>query len=58
MMGLMTMADYLQIDEKFSRHIIQAATRVNYASNLAYLHGLETMVSSYLGTCFHISQSS
>ncbi|EHK43940.1 hypothetical protein TRIATDRAFT_127733 [Trichoderma atroviride IMI 206040] len=34
-----------KIDEKFSRHIIQAATRVNYASNLAYLHGLETMVS-------------
>ncbi|CAI6093489.1 unnamed protein product [Clonostachys chloroleuca] len=26
-------------------HIIQAATRVNYASNLAYIHGLETMVS-------------
>ncbi|KAL7797267.1 hypothetical protein V8C37DRAFT_370547 [Trichoderma ceciliae] len=34
-----------KIDERFSRHIIQAATRVNYASNLAYLHGLETMVS-------------
>lgn len=34
-----------KIDEAFSRHIIQAATRVNYASNLAYLHGLEAMVS-------------
>ncbi|KAL6870509.1 Prenylcysteine oxidase [Trichoderma novae-zelandiae] len=34
-----------KIDEAFSRHIIQAATRVNYASNLAYIHGLETMVS-------------
>ncbi|KAL6804189.1 hypothetical protein J3E68DRAFT_392754 [Trichoderma sp. SZMC 28012] len=34
-----------KIDETFSRHIIQAATRVNYASNLAYLHGLEAMVS-------------
>ncbi|KAH6606018.1 prenylcysteine oxidase [Trichoderma cornu-damae] len=34
-----------QINENFSRHIIQAATRVNYASNLAYLHGLEAMVS-------------
>ncbi|KAK4073909.1 Prenylcys_lyase domain-containing protein [Trichoderma simmonsii] len=34
-----------KIDESFSRHIIQAATRVNYASNLAYLHGLEAMVS-------------
>ncbi|PTB61978.1 Prenylcysteine oxidase [Trichoderma citrinoviride] len=33
-----------KIDEAFSRHIIQAATRVNYASNLAYIHGLETMV--------------
>ncbi|KAK5995594.1 Farnesylcysteine lyase-like protein [Cladobotryum mycophilum] len=34
-----------KIDAKFSREIIQAATRVNYASNLAYIHGLETMVS-------------
>lgn len=33
------------IDAKFSRHILQAATRVNYASNLAHIHGLETMVS-------------
>ncbi|KAK0384576.1 hypothetical protein NLU13_8662 [Sarocladium strictum] len=32
-----------KIDKSFSRHIIQAATRVNYASNLAYIHGLETM---------------
>ncbi|KAG9251111.1 Prenylcysteine lyase-domain-containing protein [Emericellopsis atlantica] len=33
------------IDEKFARHIIQAATRVNYASNLAFIHGVEAMVS-------------
>ncbi|KAF6828570.1 prenylcysteine oxidase [Colletotrichum plurivorum] len=33
------------IGELFSQHIIQAATRVNYASNLKYIHGLETMVS-------------
>ncbi|KAI8169593.1 hypothetical protein K4K49_001324 [Colletotrichum sp. SAR 10_70] len=33
------------IGELFSDHIIQAATRVNYASNLKYIHGLETMVS-------------
>ncbi|ROT37954.1 prenylcysteine oxidase [Sodiomyces alkalinus F11] len=34
-----------EISEAFARDIIQAATRVNYASNLAYIHGLETMVS-------------
>ncbi|KAL2211035.1 Prenylcysteine oxidase [Sarocladium strictum] len=34
-----------KINKAFSRHIIQAATRVNYASNLAFIHGLETMVS-------------
>ncbi|KAM0327236.1 hypothetical protein ACHAQA_006371 [Verticillium albo-atrum] len=34
-----------EISEQFSREIIQAATRVNYASNLPYIHGLETMVS-------------
>ncbi|KAL0939724.1 prenylcysteine oxidase [Colletotrichum truncatum] len=34
-----------EIGELFSQHIIQAATRVNYASNLKYIHGLETMVS-------------
>ncbi|KAH7155126.1 hypothetical protein B0J13DRAFT_544830 [Dactylonectria estremocensis] len=33
------------IDGRFGREILQAATRVNYASNLAYIHGLETMVS-------------
>lgn len=33
------------IDARFGRDILQAATRVNYASNLAYIHGLETMVS-------------
>lgn len=34
-----------KINPDFSREIIQAATRVNYASNLAYIHGLEAMVS-------------
>jgi prenylcysteine oxidase/farnesylcysteine lyase len=34
-----------KINPDFSRDIIQAATRVNYASNLAYIHGLEAMVS-------------
>lgn len=32
------------VGELFGREIIQASTRVNYASNLAYIHGLETMV--------------
>ncbi|KAK2004002.1 prenylcysteine oxidase [Colletotrichum falcatum] len=31
--------------ELFAHDIIQAATRVNYASNLKHIHGLETMVS-------------
>ncbi|KAF4508475.1 hypothetical protein G6O67_004846 [Ophiocordyceps sinensis] len=34
-----------KIDPSFARDIIQPATRVNYASNLAYIHGLEAMVS-------------
>ncbi|KAJ1325903.1 prenylcysteine oxidase [Microdochium nivale] len=29
----------------FARDIVQASTRVNYASNLAYIHGLGAMVS-------------
>ncbi|KND89405.1 Frequency clock protein [Tolypocladium ophioglossoides CBS 100239] len=33
------------INVDFSQEVIQPATRVNYASNLAYIHGLETMVS-------------
>ncbi|KAF1843973.1 prenylcysteine oxidase-like protein 1 precursor [Cucurbitaria berberidis CBS 394.84] len=32
------------IGEAFAKEIIQASTRVNYASNLPYIHGLETMV--------------
>jgi prenylcysteine oxidase/farnesylcysteine lyase len=32
------------IGEAFSKEIIQASTRVNYASNLPFIHGLETMV--------------
>lgn len=32
------------IGDAFATEIIQASTRVNYASNLAYIHGLETMV--------------
>jgi prenylcysteine oxidase/farnesylcysteine lyase len=34
----------LQIGAPFSTDIIQASTRVNYGSNLATIHGLETMV--------------
>ncbi|PHH79336.1 hypothetical protein CDD80_5099 [Ophiocordyceps camponoti-rufipedis] len=33
------------IDSEFARHLMQPATRVNYASNLAYIHGVEAMVS-------------
>ncbi|KUI59964.1 Farnesylcysteine lyase [Cytospora mali] len=33
------------ISSAFSHDIIEAATRVNYASNLDYIHGLDTMVS-------------
>ncbi|KAF2129827.1 prenylcysteine oxidase-like protein 1 precursor [Dothidotthia symphoricarpi CBS 119687] len=29
---------------RFAREVVQASTRVNYASNLAHIHGLETMV--------------
>ena len=32
------------IGEAFSKEIIQASTRVNYASNLPFIHGVETMV--------------
>lgn len=32
------------IGEAFAREVVQASTRVNYASNLPYIHGLETMV--------------
>jgi prenylcysteine oxidase/farnesylcysteine lyase len=38
---------YLQangVGEAFAREVVQASTRVNYASNLAHIHGLETMV--------------
>jgi len=33
-----------RIGQLFSREIIQASTRVNYASNLGGIHGLETLV--------------
>lgn len=33
-----------KIGRDFAREIIQASTRVNYAQNLKYIHGLETMV--------------
>lgn len=33
------------VSPEFARDIVQAATRVNYASDLTYLHGLDTMVS-------------
>src|SRR6185437_15340522 len=32
------------VGELFTREIIQASTRVNYASNLGSIHGLETLV--------------
>ncbi|KAK5102014.1 hypothetical protein LTS08_004474 [Lithohypha guttulata] len=32
------------VGERFSREVIQASSRVNYAQNLADFHGLETMV--------------
>ncbi|KAI1080946.1 Prenylcysteine oxidase [Whalleya microplaca] len=34
-----------QLDGPFAHDIVQTSTRVNYASNLAYIHGLGTMVS-------------
>ncbi|KAI1361544.1 prenylcysteine oxidase [Xylaria arbuscula] len=33
------------LDGAFARDIVQASTRVNYASNLEFIHGLETMVA-------------
>lgn len=35
-----------QVDDRFAHDIVQASTRVNYASNLARVHGLDTMVVS------------
>lgn len=32
------------VGERFSRELIQASSRVNYAQNLQHFHGLETMV--------------
>jgi prenylcysteine oxidase/farnesylcysteine lyase len=32
------------VSERFGREIVQASTRVNYASNLGGIHGLETLV--------------
>ncbi|KAK8084551.1 Farnesylcysteine lyase [Apiospora hydei] len=34
-----------KLDGPFAHDIVQAASRVNYMSNLAYIHGLGTMVS-------------
>lgn len=34
-----------KVSDAFSHDIVQASTRVNYASNLARLHGLDTMVA-------------
>ncbi|KAI7238694.1 hypothetical protein KC330_g2343, partial [Hortaea werneckii] len=39
--------EYLQthgVGEKFAREVVQAATRVNYAQNLRWIHGVEAMV--------------
>ncbi|KAK3689385.1 Prenylcysteine lyase-domain-containing protein [Podospora appendiculata] len=33
------------VGEEYAHDIVQASTRVNYASNLAHIHGLDTMVS-------------
>jgi prenylcysteine oxidase/farnesylcysteine lyase len=38
--------DKSQIPDLLSHEFIQALTRVNYASNLAHIHGLETMVAT------------
>ncbi|KAI7363427.1 hypothetical protein KC328_g18912, partial [Hortaea werneckii] len=38
--------EYLQthgVGEKFAREVVQAATRVNYAQNLRWIHGVEAM---------------
>ncbi|TID14437.1 putative prenylcysteine lyase [Venturia nashicola] len=43
----MTGAQYLKekgVGELFSREIVQASTRVNYAQNLGLIHGVEAMV--------------
>ncbi|KAI1324520.1 prenylcysteine oxidase [Xylariaceae sp. FL0255] len=34
-----------KLDNLFAHHIVQASTRVNYASNLEFIHGLGTMVA-------------
>ncbi|KAI2627736.1 prenylcysteine oxidase [Hypoxylon sp. NC1633] len=34
-----------QLDGPFAHDIVQASTRVNYASNMPYIHGLGTMVA-------------
>lgn len=36
-----------KLDGPFAHDIVQASTRVNYASNLQYIHGLGTMVGSH-----------
>ncbi|KAF2743703.1 Prenylcysteine oxidase [Sporormia fimetaria CBS 119925] len=33
-----------KVGDKFAKEVVQASTRVNYASNLGLIHGLETMV--------------
>lgn len=36
----------VQVDALYAHDLVQASTRVNYASNLAQIHGLDTMVGS------------
>ncbi|KAL6709422.1 hypothetical protein ACN47E_001357 [Coniothyrium glycines] len=43
------------IGDAFAQEIIQASTRVNYASNLPYIHGLETMVCMATSGAMQIS---
>lgn len=38
-------ANHHQIDDLYAHDIVQASTRVNYASNLGRIHGLDTMVA-------------
>lgn len=41
-----------KINPDFVRDLMQSATRVNYASNMAYIHGLEAMVSLFCYNTF------
>lgn len=40
-----------KLDGSFAHDIVQAASRVNYMSNLDYIHGLGAMVRCLLSSC-------